>query len=321
MSEQTIHELVNVSAEQGFSLNATLQEMLNEHYSHRTERRGCGLTQSTRHLADYINRPRSHDSFDDLRLFQDWNGLELKIIQQKLTQRDIQLPSWRHLDQRPELLQAPAVRDDAELSAMIQAEMDRQERLRKLPKLLSLEESQILAKILVDIVLPVDATEVSLTELPGWSDKLKIGTCPMAEKFFLELAHEYVARHGVMNVILGTEGQPIMVEKINMGDDHSCISLVPLVMNGVRLPIGTLIGAHYDEAMPSERRCKQMPGFCIDYDRCEGFRYLRLTTLVVAPAHRHRAFSTHFEAQQAEGLFAPDKTEVSQLLAVAKKQL
>jgi len=321
MSEQSIHELVKVFAEQGFSLNTTLQEMLNEHYSHRTERRGCGFTQSTRHLADHINTRRRHNNFDDLRIFQDWKGLELKIIQQKLAQQDIELPSWRHLDQRPELLKQEAVREDLELRTMIQGEMERQERLRNIPALLSLEESQLLAKIIIDIVLPVDATEVDLTQLPGWSEKLKIGTCPMAEKFFLELAHEYVARHGVMNVILGPQGDPIMVEKINMGDNHSCISLVPLVMNGVRLPVGTLLGAYYDEAMPSERRCKKMPGFCIDIQRCEGFRYLRLTTLVVAPEHRRRAFTAHFEAQQAEGLFAPDSTEVSQLLAVARKQL
>jgi len=319
MPDNSPHELVKVFAEQGFALNATLEEMLNEHYSHRTERRGCGFTQSTRHLSDHINTPRT-DSFDDLRLFRDWNGLELKIVLQKLAQHGIQA-DWRHLDRQSDLLEAVAGCDDPELTAMVQQEMERQRRLRHLPGLLEREESQLLARLIVDIVLPVDAATLDLTELPHWSDKLKIGTCPMAEKFFLELAHEFIPRHGVMNVILDAGGEPILVEKINMGDDHSCISLVPLVMHGVRLPIGTLIGVQYDEALPSEQRGKKMPGFCIDFERCQGFRYLRLTTLVVSPGNRRRAFTTHFEAQQNEGLFAPDSTEVSQLLAVARKQL
>ena len=320
MSDTIPHELVKVFAEQGFALNATLQEMLNEHYAHRTERRGCGFTQSTRHLSDYINATRADDAFDDLRLFQDWNGLELKIVLQKLAQCDIQV-NWRHLDRHPDLLDRVGACADPELAAMVQQEIQRQQRLRALPDLLAREESKLLARIIVDIVLPVDAVALHLTELPGCPEKLKIGTCPMAEKFFLELSHEFIARHGVMNVILDTRGEPILVEKINMGDDHSCISLVPLVMNGVRLPVGTLIGVQYDEVLPSERRNKKMPGFCIDLERCQGFRYLRLTTLVVSPANRRRAFSTHFEAQQTEGLFAPDSTEVRQLLAVARKQL
>lgn len=51
------HELVTAFQAHGLPLNATLVEMLNEHFSHRTERRGCGYTQATRHLADLINRP------------------------------------------------------------------------------------------------------------------------------------------------------------------------------------------------------------------------------------------------------------------------
>lgn len=320
MPDDSMHELVKAFSEQGFTLNATLEEMLNEHYSHRTERRGSGYTQATRHLADYINAPRDGDSFDDLRLFRDWNGLELKIVLQKLADLNIQA-GWRHLDRQPEVLKQLDASDDPELVAMVRTEMDRQQRLRSLPTLLEREESRLLAEIMVDIVLPVDAATLGLTALPGWSEKLKIGTCPMAEKFFLELSHEFIARHGVMNVIVDDQGEPILVEKINMGDDHSCISLAPLVMNGVRLPVGTLVGAQYQDVVPSDQRNREMPGFCIDYRRCEGFRYLRLTTLVVSPQNRRRAFTTHFEAQQSEGLFAPDTTEVKQLLAVARKQL
>ena len=68
-----IHEIVSVFAAQGMPLSGKLSEMLNEHYSHQTERRGCGFTQATRVLAEFINQPRSSTEFDDLKLFMDVN--------------------------------------------------------------------------------------------------------------------------------------------------------------------------------------------------------------------------------------------------------
>lgn len=51
----------------GIPLNATLVEMLGEHFSHRTERRGCGYTQATRHLAVLVNqRPEDRDTLAKL---------------------------------------------------------------------------------------------------------------------------------------------------------------------------------------------------------------------------------------------------------------
>lgn len=51
-------EVVQLFRERAQPLSVKLTEMLNEHYSHQTERRGCGYTQATRVLADYINTPR-----------------------------------------------------------------------------------------------------------------------------------------------------------------------------------------------------------------------------------------------------------------------
>ena len=52
------HELPAVFRKHGLWLNTTLVGMLDEHFSHRTERRGCGYTQATRHLAVLVNRAR-----------------------------------------------------------------------------------------------------------------------------------------------------------------------------------------------------------------------------------------------------------------------
>ncbi|MCU4363439.1 hypothetical protein KTH19_19350, partial [Acinetobacter sp. WU_MDCI_Abxc22] len=54
------HEVVRLFKENVFPLSNKLTEMLNEHYSHQTERRGCGYTQATRVLAEYINFPRDN---------------------------------------------------------------------------------------------------------------------------------------------------------------------------------------------------------------------------------------------------------------------
>jgi len=45
MSDVADHEVVMIFKKYLFPLSAKLTEMLNEHFSHQTERRGCGYTQ------------------------------------------------------------------------------------------------------------------------------------------------------------------------------------------------------------------------------------------------------------------------------------
>lgn len=282
MTTLQAHELVHLFRRHRLALNPTLEQMLNEHYSHQTERRGCGYTQASRHLAEYINQPRSTDNSNDLRLLQDW-----------------QLRSLPDSD-----------------NATVW-----QQQLRQLPALMKREESRVLAQMIVDILLPVELSEHETAVIPAHPEKLAIGSCPLAEKYFLELAHRHVKRHGLMNIIINDNQQPVIVEKMHLGDDHSCLSLVPLLMNGVRLPAGSLLGVDYNSRVLQKTRRKSIPGCLIRLADCRGFRFLRLTTLVISPANRARAFTTHFAAQQANGLFAPDSTRLSQLLQIAHSEL
>ena len=71
------HELPRVFAEHGLALNDTLVGMLNEHFSHLTERRGCGFTQATRHLAVHVNKPRERDREVISQLFPRWSRAHL----------------------------------------------------------------------------------------------------------------------------------------------------------------------------------------------------------------------------------------------------
>lgn len=275
------HELVRAFASKGLALNATLVEMLNEHYSHRTERRGCGYTQSTRHLAVLVNRPRDQQRDTISRLFPEWvksGGLAAGLgpLHETVCQ----------------------VRDA-----------------------LQFEESRLVAALIADLVMPARVTP-GVEELPAFFGEIKVGTCPLTEKYFLEIGDGVVRRKGRINVLVSQTGLPLLVEKVGLGDDRSCISVTELLLNGVRCPPGSLFGV---EAAPADgialRQNKTLPGSVIPVARCTGFRFLRFATLAVTPENRKRAFTAHFQSQLDAGLFAPGSTTVAQLRRVAEAQL
>lgn len=309
------HELLRVFDEGGFRLCPTLYEMLNEHYSHRTERRGAGYTQATRFLADFVNRPRRPYDYEEALIFADRSPAAVQNLIAGAAALGVDLP-FRNLDQRdlPEALHgAPAVR------ALYGQLAARQAVLRTLAQGPELEESRLLAGIVVDLVLARDAP-ADAPNLRPWPEKLAIGTCPLAEKYFLELAQGFVRRKGRMNVIVSDEGEPLLVEKLGLGDDHSCLSVVPLLLNGVRLPRGSLFGVAYSGEV-GLRANAQLAGVVIPIARCQGFRFLRLTTLAVSAGNRRRAFSSHFEAQVDGGLFEPGTATIEQIEHLTRLQL
>lgn len=309
------HELLRVFDAEGFRLCDTLYEMLNEHHSHRTERRGAGYTQATRHLATFVNRPRRPYEYEEALLFADRSPAAAHALVAAAAALGVDLP-FRNLDLREP---APELCAATEVLEQYRDQAGRQARLRALPDRLELEESRLLAAIVVDLVLARTAAD-DVPELQPWSDKLAIGTCPLAEKYFLELAQGFVRRKGRMNVIVSRSGAPLLVEKLGLGDDHSCLSVVPLLLNGVRLPRGSLFGVAYSGDV-GLRANAQIAGQVIPVDRCEGFRFLRLTTLAVSPANRRRAFSAHFEAQVEGGLFEPGAATIEQIERLTREQL
>jgi hypothetical protein len=272
-AEVSDHEVLRVFAAHGRPLCSTLRDMLNEHFSHRTERRGAGYTQATRHLATFVNRPWGARDITDVRVFD-------------------------------ERLKSPPPRDE----------------LEPLLGRLEREESKMLVRIILDVVCPAEAPVAGFTELAIWPEDLKIGTCSLAEKYFLELAASFVRGKGRVNVLVSTSGEPILVEKMNLGDNHSCLSVAPVVLNGVVLPPGSLFGVRYDDAIGG-RDNRTLPGRVIPLSECAGFRFLRFSTLAVSPEHRARAFTAHLDAQLEAGLFAPREATVEQLRGLALGQL
>ncbi|MFZ3192530.1 MAG: hypothetical protein WA154_04885 [Moraxellaceae bacterium] len=318
------HEVIGAFEAAELTLANNLVDMLNEHYSHQTERRGCGYTQATRVLAERINQPRSDDSFEDLRLFADHPSKPLYTLLSAANSYGLQINSWRNLDQRTDLqarLQAELNIASGGLLSTLQQEMQWQQQLRQMSERVTLEESRLIVQLIIDTIMPRSAAELGLSSLHVLTEKPKVGSCPMAEKFFLDIAHGFTPRKGQVNIIVDAAGRPLLLEKLNMGDDHSCISLVPLMMNGVCLPVGSLFAAQYEPEQASLRAGRQIAGQILAAERCTGFYFLRLTTLAVSPAHRKRAFNAHFEQQVANGLFSPLTTTLDQLQAVASAQL
>jgi hypothetical protein len=309
------HEMVVRFREQDLPLCASLEAMLNEDPAHRTDRRGCGFTQATRFLAARINTPRSCVDRQDLDLFAHWAGRNDEQRLQGLLQRAGAV-TWRHWD-HVEPSRGHADESLQVAQSLVQAEARRQARLRFMPEVMKREESVLLAGMIRDLVLPSGDAGTDPVTLPLWPEKLPVGSCPTAEKCFLELAHGFMPRKARCNQLIDDDGRVVMIEKINMGDDHSCISLVPLRLGGVCLPPGSLLAARYDvDQVPRADTTAPMRGSRIRVSDCDGFRLLRLTTLAVSPEHRARAFSVHFEAQVQAGLFEPDTTELQQLRAL-----
>lgn len=288
------HELCVLLEAEGCRLNDTLVEMLGEHFTHCTERRGCGFTQSTRHLGVLVNRPLS----------------ERKEVIGKL------FPGWARVALREPL--TPATDDDDGASASGGLGQLRRV-LRDLPAKLAREESRLLAVLIADLLLSGEGPP-SPHDLPAWGEELKVGTCTLAERYFLEIAHDLVRRGGRINVHVSEQGEPLLIEKLSLGDDHSCISLVELRLNGVRLPPGSLFAVQRRDDI-ALRPCAKLPGSVMRVRDCDGYRFLRLSTLAVSPENRRRAFSAHFQQQIEAFLFSPGQTTLDHLRGVARAQL
>lgn len=265
------HELVHLLAQRGAALHPTLIEMLNEHHSHQTERRGCGYTQATRYLADFINRDPAipcgvGNLFD--------RGVDIHAI-------------------------CPALLSVSE-------ELER-------------IESKLLLAMISDLVDGCRVQRSAQGPLKLAPEKLKIGSCPLAEQYFLEIGHGRVRRGGRVNVIVDSDENACLLEKRGLGDEHSCISVRAICFNGVRIPWGGLFGVDYDDdEIEGLSRLRGLPGHQIPCARLRGVRFLRLTTLAVAPEFRARAFGAHFRQQIDGGLFSPDVTRIEQLARIAE---
>lgn len=324
MNDVTLdHEVLQCFTERLYPLAKNLTEMLNEHFSHQTERRGCGYTQATRVVAEFINAELDETDFKDFKIFDQYDTKGLKTLLANALGFGLELKTWRNLDINPDVQQFLKLKQDSDDAFVntLRTEVEFQSKLRNIHEHVEKEESKVLCQFLEDIILRKDPAELACLELKNLNEKPKVGSCPMAENFFLKIAHGRMLRQGNINIFVDKNERPILMEKIKMGDDHSCINLVPLIINGIRIPLGSLFSVYYDEENMTKRPNKVFKGHIISIHDVIGFWFLRLTTLAISPQNRARAFSSHFKQQVDNGLFSPETTELKQLISVAQDQI
>lgn len=296
-----MHELVAAFADGGVPLHPTLVEMLDDHCHHRTVRRGCGYTQATRFFAGFVNNARAREGAHDASMFADAPVDALEALAARCLQRGW-AHGWRRLDEAPDTIVSPESTHPAMAFALGLATMLAGVRAR-----LRLPESVVLLDIVEQLIVDRCPSAPALTPMP---EKPEIGSCTMAEEFFLEIAHGRVRRGGSVNVYADQGGRPLLVEKVNLGESHSAMSVNPVTLNGVWLPPGSLFALrpHADAPGVASRNGRRF-----GIEAVEQARFLRLTTLAVEPAVRARAFAHQLHAQKESGLFSPESTRIDQL--------
>jgi hypothetical protein len=277
------HEIIAQLNAFNLLVHPTLTDMLNEDFSHQTERRGCGYTQATRYIADFINQ------------------VEHKNLS-KIFHADIRKNISTCLDTQDEIYGL-------------------KEKLTICQNNLSFEESHIFFSLLIDLFFPIFPTE---GQINGLSEKPKVGSCTMAEKFFLEIAHQSIPRAGLINIIVDQDNTPVFLEKVNIGDSHSCISLRPLYLNGIGLPTGSLFSTtalEHSTQLGHYPACRSMKGNVIPLGDYQGFWFLRFSTLAISVQNRKRAFGQHLKWQIENGIFSCDKLDIQTLIDLCHAQV
>jgi hypothetical protein len=304
------HELVRAFVQAGLPLHRTLREMLDEHPSHRTERRGCGYTQATRFLSTLVNQPRSVDRATDFDLLAEWPRAQTEALARQAIAHGWS-QGWRRLDRCD-----PALIDRLQPQSLAAGLRDLPSTLDRIAASLQREESRLLMAMLRQLLAPEPTTAPSMPAMP---EKPEIGSCSQAEEFFLEIAHGRVRRGGRVNLFVDANHAPLLVEKMALGESHSAMAVASVAVCGVALPPGALFALRYADAIPAigDIGCGQV----FRIDSIDQARFLRLTTLAVSPAVRRRAFSSQFEAQLRGDMLSPATTTIEDLRRFALTRL
>lgn len=304
------HEIVCAFARAGIALSGKLVEMLDEHFSHHTERRGCGFTQATRHVATFINAPRDPVQANDLGLFANWPRAETEELASRLVEIGWS-HGWRSLDQASE--QATLSAGNAPLQRQLRALT---QQLRSIRAALEFEESRIFVDLLNDLL---GGSNRAAPELPPMYEKPTVGSCSQAEEFFLEIAQTRIRRGGTVNTVVDDGGRPLMLEKMGIGESHSALVVNPVRINRVWIPPGALCAVRYVEPFPAQVSTRN--GFRLPTQCLAEVRFLRLTTLSVVPESRQRAFRHQVNSQVQANMLSPLTCTIQQLRYVAEEQL
>lgn len=304
------HEIVVAFEAEGLDLNKTMCEMLDEHPSHRTERRGCGYTQATRFLSTYVNQLRSPVEAVDLGVFADWPKTQTEALGREAVGAGWK-QGWRRLDLCDDALVARLAP-----AALVNSLTQLHAQLARIEAAMCHQENVLIVRVIRQLLAAESPAEPSMPEM---REKPEIGSCSQAEEFFLEIAHGRVRRGGRVNIFVDAQNRPLLVEKMHLGESHSAVAVAPVSICGVTLPPGALFALRYSDDTPATRTVAC--GDVMPISAIEQARFLRLTTLTVPPDLRRRAFSAQLEAQVRGDMLSPLTTTIEDLRTFAVSRL
>lgn len=170
---------------------------------------------------------------------------------------------------------------------------------------LSREEDRFIGRMIQDLVEP----RVGDVQLPRKQEEGYVGTCTTAEQYFLTMLDPVERGYDAPHVLTDSAGEPFMILK-NAGE-KSALTLKEVVIEGVRLPPGSLL------ALASKKEWSDIQRI----EDCTGFEFLRLTTLAISPGNRTRAFGMAIDFQERNEMYEPRRATIDQLVDYANTQL
>ncbi len=183
--------------------------------------------------------------------------------------------------------------------------------IKKLISLMEVETDQVKKNLLLLIIQIINPNAIPKTENEV---KIKmaygvpyVGDCSKAERHMLS----YISgrhpnpRHGYVNLILDNKGSPLMLEKIDLGNSHSCISLKPVRINRVLIPAGAIFAAKPENKpirstvrwFTTQKRAGAI-NFVTGLNHYRGFEFIRMSLISIPEEIRASAGGSYYLDQQ-----------------------
>lgn len=355
----------------GLELHPTLRDMFLETGEHRfipetslNNRRGSGLMQASRFLADVLQRPagerlcmvfhpaalaelrqkalqnsaefqRLHEEQREAlrrswqeeraahRAVQETEQEGRSLAEQKLQVREIERGVWteeyQEYEQRVQeaceqaLFRYEQATYNTEslydtffpegLPAAYQR-IDVRARLSEVVKRFSQEEDVLIGRMIQDALMPYQEG-IALPAKTNVQRSEYVGTCTTAETYFLSMLDPRKP-YSEPVVMSDATGEPLMILKA--AGERSAMTLRECVIDGVRIPAGSLIAPSLKKPLSEVKTIED----------CTGFRFLRLTTLAISPEHRRRAFGPAMRFQEMNRMYQANTATIEQLRRYAR---
>lgn len=166
------------------------------------------------------------------------------------------------------------------------------------------EGERLVGNMLLDLANPREVPE-GMAVLPHMDFPEKVGTCTTAEVYFLD-AITRDRGYSSPDYVVDEKGEPVMILKT--AGERSAMTLVETVLDGVRLPKGSLV------ALTTPERTKGN----VPFANVTGVQFLRLTSLAVTPENRAEAIGSLLAFQRDQGMKGCDTASMDDFMRVAK---